>query len=604
MTESRRVRVMSPQLADRIAAGEVVERPASVLKELVENSLDAGAKRIDVFLEGAGVDVLEVQDDGSGILPEDLPLALSRHATSKLYDDRELGQIQSFGFRGEALPAIASVARLEIISRSAGANAARRLRLAAGILEEDAPVARAPGTTVRVEDLFYNVPARRKFLKSPSTELGRIQKLWRQLALAAFAVDLRLQQGKRQLAQYPAALTERDQDARVAAIFGEDFLRNALRFSQDLGDWRLWGWLGLPSFNRPRADEQVFFVNGRAVQDNSLRHALRSAYADVLFQDRQPVAICYLELPADLLDVNVHPAKTEVRFQESRQVHDFVRQTLAGILADQSRPRAPGFLPADAGRSQSSGQSAAHPSGAQLGLPSFQPGQVRDAGGTAYWEGLVAPSLAQRLDAAPEQLDRPSLPIAEPEWQGYPLGRAIGQIHQRFIVAENVEGMLLIDQHAAHERILYERFKAQRAMGQRQNLLLPFGVELSPAQAERLEERAELLREAGLEWSRSGPMSIRIHACAPGFPSTALVDLIAACLAPEPAWQAGGGDEHLAELACHAAIKDHHSLSLAEMNALLRQLEATPRYTQCNHGRPTIVQWNLGELDRLFLRGR
>ncbi|MEY2340503.1 DNA mismatch repair endonuclease MutL [Acidithiobacillus sp. IBUN Pt1247-S3] len=598
MTEARRrVQVMSPQLADRIAAGEVVERPASVLKELVENSLDAGAQRIDVLLEGAGIEVLEVQDDGMGIEAEDLPLALSRHATSKLYDDRELEQIHSFGFRGEALPAIASVARLEITSRVAGASAARRLRLAAGILEEDAPAARAPGTTVRVEDLFYNVPARRKFLKSASTELGRIQKLWRQLALSAFPVDLRLQQGKRLLAHYPAARTELDQDARVAAILGDEFLRNALRFSQEHGTWRIWGWLGLPSFNRPRADEQYFFVNGRAVQDSSLRHALRSAYVDVLFQDRQPVAVCFLELPSDLVDVNVHPAKTEVRFQEARQMHDFVRHSLAEIIADQARPRAPSFTPADTGK-LSAIASATGFSGYQAGLPDFAAPQVREGAADAYWEKLVAPSYQRETPA--------NLPSPSPDksWGGYPLGRAIGQIHQRFIVAENVEGMLLIDQHAAHERILYERFKAQREAGQQQTLLLPLSIDLSPAQADRLEDRSELLDEAGLDWSRSGPTSLRVHACAANFPQSAIADLVADCLAEEPSWQVGQGDERLAEMACHAAIKDHHALNLAEMNALLRQLEATPRYTQCNHGRPTIVQWNLAELDRLFLRGR
>lgn len=595
----RRVQVMSPQLADRIAAGEVVERPASVLKELIENSLDAGARHIDVLLEGAGIELLEVQDDGIGIEAEDLPLALSRHATSKLYDDGELEQIHSFGFRGEALPAIASVARLEITSRAVGANAARHLRLAAGILEADSPAARASGTTVRVEDLFYNVPARRKFLKAPGTELGRIQKLWRQLALSAFPVDLRLQQGKRLLAQYPAAPSEADQDARVAAILGEEFLRNALRFAQENNGWRLWGWLGLPSFNRPRADEQYFFVNGRAVQDAGLRHALRSAYADVLYQDRQPVAICYLELPSELVDVNVHPAKTEVRFREARQIHDFVRHTLAEIIADQARPRAPYLPPTE----RSEQRSGAGFFGTQAPLTDLAAGRVREGSGDDYWQKLVAPGFR---DPPPPSPELPSSSVSDPGelWKGYPLGRALGQIHQRFIVAENKEGMLLIDQHAAHERILYERFKVQRSTGQQQALLLPLQIELSPSQAERLEERAELLREAGLDWSRSGPGSLRIHACAPGFPQSAIADLVADCLAEEAAWQAGQGDERLAEMACHAAIKDHHSLSLAEMNALLRQLEATPRYTQCNHGRPTIVQWNLAELDRLFLRGR
>ncbi|WP_308388706.1 DNA mismatch repair endonuclease MutL [Acidithiobacillus sp. AMEEHan] len=595
----RRVQVMSPQLADRIAAGEVVERPASVLKELIENSLDAGARRIDVLLEGAGIELLEVQDDGIGIEAEDLPLALSRHATSKLYDDVELEQIQSFGFRGEALPAIASVARLEIISRAVGTSAARRLCLAAGILQEDTPAARAFGTTVRVEDLFYNVPARRKFLKAPATELARIQKLWRQLALSAFPVDLRLQQGKRLLAQYPAALSEADQDARVAAILGDEFLRNALRFEQEGNGWRLWGWLALPSFNRPRADEQYFFVNGRAVQDASLRHALRSAYADVLYQDRQPVAICYLELPTALVDVNVHPAKTEVRFREARLIHDFVRHSLADVIADQARPRAASVFSAERVE-QPIGKGYY---GAQAPLSGFAAGQVQEGSSESYWQKLVAPSFR---DAPRSASELPPLSSAEPDalWKEYPLGRALGQIHQRFIVAENREGMLLVDQHAAHERILYERFKAQRVAGQRQALLLPVQVEISPSQADRLAERAELLREAGLDWSRSGPGSLRIHACALGFPQAAIADLVADCLAEEPAWQAGQGDERLAEMACHAAIKDHHSLSLAEMNALLRQLEATPRFTQCNHGRPTIVQWNLAELDRLFLRGR
>ncbi len=593
MSERRRIQVMSTQLADRIAAGEVVERPASVLKELVENSLDAGASRIEVAVEGAGIELLEVSDDGAGILSEDLPLALCRHATSKLYADTDLLHLGSYGFRGEALPAIASVSRFTICSRTADASAARCLQLSGDVLAHDELAARAPGTTVRVADLFYNVPARRKFLKSPATEMGRINKLWRQLALCAFGVDLSLRQGSRVVQRYPKATSAADRDRRVASILGPDFLRNSLYFEQEQEGWRMWGWLGLPTFHRSRADEQYFFVNGRVVRDSGLQHALRFAYADVLYQDRQPVAICYLELPPDWVDVNVHPAKTEVRFQDGRRVQDFVRHNLADLIAAESRPKAPSL-----GSVQAFSSASREENTQELGL-AFPPATVQENAGE-YWQKLVAPVFAEREN-----------PAFQAKTQGLsncmdaPLGYALGQLHGRFIVAQNQQGLVLVDQHAAHERILYERFKSQRQQGiPQQRLLLPQTVSLSPAQAELLAERGDLLQAAGLDWVRAGPNSIRIHACPQGFPSEALADLVADCLLDAPGWRPEEGDERLANIACRAAIKDGHVLSIEEMNALLRQLEASPRYAQCNHGRPTILQWTLSDLDRLFLRGR
>ena len=594
--QAPRVHRLDSTLANQIAAGEVVERPASILKELLENSLDAGATRITIHLEGGGMDLLSVEDDGVGILPEDLALALERHATSKVATWEDLQVIQTMGFRGEALPAIASVSRLELLSRVRSQNQAARLQVTGGMAAVPEPAARAPGTTVRVADLFFNVPARRKFLRSPAAELSRNQKVLRQIALANFPVAFQLTQSGRSLVQFPAATDAESRAARVATILGEGFLANALYIEQEDQGLSLSGWLGLPTYNRARGDEQYFFVNGRPVRDPVINHALRAAYNDVLFQDRHPLYVLYLALPPERVDVNVHPAKAEVRFRDSREIHDFLFHTLRRVIAGQGGERLHVTIPV---------QPLSRPSApAQSPAPATYPTQrllsaVRDGAG-AYWERLVATATSP-------------VPTAEVRVAGsedlapnYPLGQAVGQIHARFILAQNSEGMILVDQHAAHERILYEKMKNASQQNDKQAFIIPEYVHVTAAQMACFDERQADLQAAGLEISVAGPGTLAIHAApAPKAVAAATYgQIVADILAEDPAWVEGDGDAVLADMACRAAIKTSRRLSFEEMNSLLRQLEATPRFGQCNHGRPTVVHFSLADLDRLFLRGR
>ena len=591
--QAPRVHRLDTTLANQIAAGEVVERPASILKELLENSLDAGATRITIHLEGGGMDLLGVEDDGVGILAEDLPLALERHATSKVATWEDLQAIQTMGFRGEALPAIASVSRLELLSRARSQNQAARLQVTGGMAAAPEPAARAPGTTVRVADLFFNVPARRKFLRSPAAELSRNQKVLRQIALANFPVAFQLIQNGRSLAQFPPATDAESRAARVAAIMGEGFLANALYIEQEDQGLSLSGWLGLPTYNRARGDEQYFYVNGRPVRDPVVTHALRAAYNDVLFQDRHPLYALYLKLPPERVDVNVHPAKAEVRFRDGREIHDFLFHTLRRVIAEQGGAQPRVTVPV---QPFSQGPAATK-------SPAYVPTQrslnaaAQESAG-AYWEHLVAPVMASVPPA-----DLPTAPAQELA-PNYTLGQAVGQIHARFILAQNSEGMILIDQHAAHERILYEKMKNMSQQNEKQAFIIPEYVHVTAAQMAHFDKRQRDLQAAGLDISVAGPGTLAIHAAPKAIAAATYGQIVADILAEEPAWAEGDGDAVLADMACRAAIKTNHRLSLEEMNSLLRQLEATPRFGQCNHGRPTVVYFSLADLDRLFLRGR
>ncbi|MHB1530571.1 DNA mismatch repair endonuclease MutL [Acidithiobacillus sp.] len=580
-----RIHRLTTTLANQIAAGEVVERPASILKELLENSLDAGARRITVRLEGGGLDLLQVEDDGVGILPDDLSLALERHATSKLHSVQDLHAIATLGFRGEALPAIASVARLDILSRAIGRNQAARLQVAGGTLIVNEAAARAPGTTVRITDLFFNVPARRKFLRAAPAELARNQKVLRQAALAHFSVAFQLYQGPRTLLQFPAAADAQGRADRVGAVLGEEFLRQAVYFELEDQGLRLSGWLGLPTYNRARGDEQYFFVNQRPVRDPVIAHAVRAAYADVLYKERHPLFVLYLNLAPELVDVNVHPAKAEVRFRDGRLVHDFLFRSLQRVIAEQ-RPGTvapPVPLP----------QQPAPPPAANLPLPLRAPAVQEGQG--AYWEQVVAP--AKTLGTMTPQV--PDQAVSD-----QPLGDALAQIHERFILAQNAAGIVLVDQHAAHERILYEKMKKSRQQNDIQQFMFPEYIHVSPAQMAQFEHAQANLRKVGLEISVAGPGTLAIYAAPLGMNAESYGQTIGQLLGEEGAWARGDEDELLASLACRAAIKVNRKLSLSEMNALLRQLEATPRAGQCNHGRPTVIHLSLAELDRLFLRGR
>ncbi|MGE4531033.1 MAG: DNA mismatch repair endonuclease MutL [Acidithiobacillus sp.] len=610
-----RVRRLDSTLANQIAAGEVVERPASILKELLENSLDAGATRISIHLQGGGIDLLMVEDNGCGMLPEDLPLALERHATSKVVTWDDLQAIQTLGFRGEALPAIASVARLEIISRTAQLGQAARLQVHGGETLASGPAARAPGTTVRVADLFYNVPARRKFLRSAATELSRNQKVLRQVALANFPVAFQLFQNDRSLAQFVAATDAAGCAARVGAILGEGFLANALYLEQEDQGMSLSGWLGLPTYNRARGDEQYFFVNGRPVRDALLSHALRAAYSDVLFQDRHPLYVLYLKVPPEAVDVNVHPAKAEVRFRDGRAIHDFMFHTLRRIIAEQggvqqpqvTRPVAPTTRSAGWGMEDTTGVTPrSQPTFVQQPLSS-----VAENATSAYWQDLVAPAInasAQPQDAflqPPLSTEPESILESASEWvSDNPLGQALAQVHFRFILAQNNTGMILVDQHAAHERILYEKMKKQCQLNDKQTFIIPEYVHVTASQMALFEKKQEVLENAGLEMSVAGPGTLAIHGALRAIPASTYAQIVAELLQNAAPWVEGDGDAVLADMACRAAIKTSRRLNIEEMNSLLRQLEVTPRFGQCNHGRPTVVQFSLADLDRLFLRGR
>jgi DNA mismatch repair protein MutL len=614
-----RIRPLSAELVNQIAAGEVIERPASVVKELVENSLDAGATRVEIDIEAGGARLIRVRDDGSGIEPDDLALAVAAHATSKIASFEDLERVGTLGFRGEALPSIASVSRFALTSRLADADNAWRIEVDGGKPRAPVPAQHARGTEVSVRDLFYNVPARRKFLRAERTEYGHIDELVTMLALAHPAIEFRLaHNGKPTRAMKPA----RQADARmrrVADVFGDEFIAQSLAIEHAAAGLRLFGWVGLPTASRAQADHQYFHVNGRVVRDRLVAHAVRQAYADVLFHGRHPAFVLFLEIDPALVDVNVHPAKTEVRFREGRLVHDFVYRTLDDALAG-TRAGAPAThahdAPADAhAHAHATGYAYAH-----AGAPSrAYPLHRQDSLGLAVREPLAT---YERLRGPTESgadadvLDRvhahahPHAALPQTH-DSPPLGYALAQLHGIFVLAENAQGLVLVDMHAAHERITYEKLKsAQEGEGIRSQLLLvPLTLAVSEREAAAIEEHGERFAALGFDIARSGPQSIavrRIPVLLDGADVADLVRDVVADLAVHGDTRRieENANELLATMACHGSVRAHRRLSVPEMNALLREMEATERSGQCNHGRPTWVQLGLAELDRFFLRGR
>ncbi len=588
------IRVLPEQLVHQIAAGEVVERPASIVKELVENSLDAGARSVSVEVEEGGAALCRVRDDGSGIEPDELVLALARHATSKLVRIEDLEAVRTLGFRGEALPSIASVSRVRIVSRPSGSPVAQSVAAADGAIQGPTPQPHPPGTTVEVRDLFFNVPARRKFLRSARTELQQIQRLVERLALSRFDVGFRLSSGKRVLADFPAAADEQQQDARVAAILGEDFLRNALKLQHEGAGLRLAGWFCLPTYARSQADQQYFFLNGRPLRDKLVASAVRLAYRDVLFHGRQPAYVLYLEMDPARVDVNAHPQKLEVRFREPGLVHDYLLRTLERALAE-TRPAGEVARSIPAARFETG--SPAGPAGpATSALELYQ----------ALGQQPAAPGAWNAADGSGTQ---DAVREAGESAVEHPLGYAIAQLHGVYILAQAPGGLVLVDMHAAHERTVYERLKQAFAMHRvaTQPLLVPIAVNVSVAEAELAETNAGLLGELGLELTRSGPGQLMLRSVPALLPSadpaTLLRDLLAGL------GEHGGGAEQFLEralgtMACHQAVRANRRLTVAEMDALLREMERTSRADQCVHGRPTWSFLGMDELDRLFLRGR
>ncbi|WP_045769941.1 DNA mismatch repair endonuclease MutL [Xanthomonas albilineans] len=621
------IRQLPEILINQIAAGEVVERPASVVKELVENALDAGARRVDVDLEEGGVRLIRIRDDGSGIPAEELPLAVSRHATSKIASLDDLETVGTLGFRGEALPSIASVSRFTLASRRADEAHGAMLQVEGGKVGAVQPHAQSPGTTVEVRELFYNVPARRKFLRAERTELGHIEEWLRSLALARPDVELRVSHNGKPSRRYkPGDLYS---DARLGETLGEDFARQALRVDHSGAGLRLHGWIAQPHYSRASADQQYLYVNGRSVRDRSVAHAVKMAYGDVLFHGRQPAYVLFLELDPSRVDVNVHPAKHEVRFRDARLIHDFVYRTLQDTLAQTragSLPSTAADAPVQALPTHGSGAGAWPPPRASVGGSSGKgdgaqwrsaqsPLGLRVQEAPAAYAALYAASAdsgstAAHLPSSPQDAAG-GLPPTAPDSGVPPLGYAIAQLHGIYILAENAEGLIVVDMHAAHERIGYERLKsAHDGIGlHTQPLLVPITLAVGERDADTAEREAQTLAALGFEVTRSGPQSLHVRSIpallAQAEPEALLRDVLTDLREHGHSGRvAGARDALLSTMACHGAVRANRRLTLPEMNALLRDMEATERSGQCNHGRPTWARFTLTEIDRWFLRGR
>ena len=592
------IRILPSELVDQIAAGEVIERPASVVKELVENALDAGAHRIEIDVERGGIALIRVRDDGAGIAAADLATAVARHATSKIACLDDLAAIVTLGFRGEALPSIGSVSRLRILSHAAGTPAAAAIDVDGAQVGAVRPAAHPPGTTVEVRDLFFNVPARRKFVRSDATELTHIVRLVERLALSRFDVSFRLRHGTRVLIETAAAAGTAAQAERLAAVLGADFVEAAVPVQHAAGPVMLSGWIALPTRSRAQPDQQFWFVNGRSVRDRLLMNAVRLAYRDVLYHGRHAAYALYLTLDPKLVDVNAHPAKLEVRFRDSRQIHDFVFRTVERALAA-TRPSL--AAPAAIGASDRHAV-AAPPAGAREGVAAMLP--FYDAARDPWTlHALVRESAA----ATPAN----GRSLADPGAGDEPLGTALAQLHGVYILAQNRDGLILVDMHAAHERVLYEQLKAERehAAPASQALLEPLVIELKEHELDAILEGKADWERTGFELDALGATRLAVRRV-PALLNSRDVRELVASLVRDVALDADGhhleaaADRFLGTLACRSAIHAHRRLSLAEMNALLRQMEATERANQCNHGRPTWTRLSLQQLDQLFLRGR
>jgi len=617
-----RIQRLSPRLANQIAAGEVVERPASVIKELLENALDAEATRIDIVLEAGGSKRMLVRDNGRGVPADDLKLALERHATSKISEQDDLEGIATLGFRGEALASIASVSKLVMTSNASDEKAGWCVRSAGESMQSElSPAAHPRGTTVDVEDLFYNTPARRKFLRTEKTELARIEDIVRKISLSHPKVQLSLTHQGKVVRQYAAAMSMNERELRVKQALGPAFIEAAMYFEEERGGMRLSGWIATPRYSRSQADQQYFFVNGRSIRDKVLSHAVRQGYQDVLHYGRHPAYVIFFELDPRHVDVNVHPTKHEVRFRESRGVHDFIFSTIHQVLA---KSQAGGeFARAADDAFQMDGRDA--PS--WTGVVSQRSLSLSGAGSSAVniasalqFLALAKPNqnpafeadgqVAQIDEEAPSWLAQSSVVGAE-EHGIPPLGYAIGQLLGIYVLAQNAAGLIVVDMHAAHERITYEQMKQQMdRMGvTRQPLLVPVSVSLSTREVAALEAHRDDLSMRGLVFEIASEESIIIRsvpALIQRDQAEQLVRDVAADLVEfgQSNRLQEERDELLATMACHGSVRANRRLSLQEMNHLLRLMEETERSSQCNHGRPTWFQISLAELDSLFSRGR
>jgi len=621
------IRLLPEALIDQIAAGEVIERPASVIKELVENSLDAGARRIEVDIEQGGIGLIRVRDDGCGLAAEDLVLALTRHATSKIASLEDLEAVNTLGFRGEALPSIASVSRLKLVSRTAQAAHASELTAEGASRSEVRPAAQPQGTTVEVRDLFFNVPARRKFVRTEATESSHVARLVERLALSRPDVSFRLRNGARVVLDARAVEGETQGEARIRAVLGDDFMEQALPFEHSAGPVWVGGWLGLPTAARATQDGQFWFINGRSVRDKQLMSAARLGYRDVLFHGRHPAYVLHLQLPPELVDVNAHPSKLEVRFRDQRQIHDFIFRAVTWALGDTRPGAAPPMpvglvAPAGARTPAPAPVAAPEPGGAPAHAPVRETARgpvhapareaAREPGRDPWQLAAVLESMPvpgePALAAAPAVRSPQAAPVYAPEADSRPLGTPLAQIRNTYILAQTADGVVLVDMHAGHERVLYEQLKAQYADGlPSQQLLEPVVVELPAHQLEALLENQAEWERAGFEMDALGPTRLALRRIPALLSNTTIADIVRSVAAGEGEAEhhiEDASDRFLATLACRTSVHARRRLTLAEMDALLRQMERTDRANQCNHGRPTWVALSWKELDHLFLRGR
>lgn len=585
-----RIKTLNTRLANQIAAGEVVERPASVVKELIENALDAASQRVVIDLEAGGTRLIRVRDDGSGIHRDDLALALSPHATSKIAEVDDLEAVSTLGFRGEALASIASVSRLTLTSnRESDTESGWRAAVAGeNMSPEIVPAPHPRGTTVEVKDLFFNTPARRKFLRTERTEFQRIEEVLRKVSLSHPEVEITLSHNGRQAKHYAAATTGQHGERRVSTVFGQDFLANAIYLEEESQGLTLSGWIGLPTWSRSQADQQFFYVNGRPIRDKLTGHAIRQAYQDVLYHGRNPVFALFLNLDPRMVDVNVHPTKHEVRFRNSRDIHDFVFRAIHRALAD-VRPE----HPADAGHVDG-GVPQAPPVQSSMGFRASSHGTPRVGEQLTHYQTLISGDDTESRDET-----RP------------PLGYAIAQLHGIYILAETERGLVIVDMHAAHERITYERMKAALDSDgiKSQPLLVPISLSLSERECAAAEEHAEQLAALGMEIQRASDESIMVRSVPALVDKSEAEQLARDVLSDLLEYGSTTGimehrDEILSTMACHGSVRANRRLTIPEMNALLRDMEATERSGQCNHGRPTWTEQTIADLDGLFLRGR
>lgn len=595
--ETERISQLDKRLANQIAAGEVVERPASVVKELLENALDADSSRITIDIEAGGVKLIRLNDNGTGIHADDLTLALTRHATSKIALLEDLDAIRSLGFRGEALASIASISRLKLTSNSdAHSKSGWCVRVSgAEMAAEVAPAPHSQGTTVEVRDLFFNTPARRKFLRTERTEFQKIEDVVRKVSLSQPLVSIVLTHNGKTVRQF---IGGDEESKRVASVLGQAFLDNAVYFSDERNGLALKGWIGLPTYSRSQADQQYFYVNGRIVKDKLVGHAVKQGYADVLFHGRNPVYVLFLTLAPKLVDVNVHPTKNEVRFRESRDVHDFVFRSIHRVLAD-IRPDEALATMNTAGVNPVTG-ALSHQSGMSFG-------------GTQVGRGIAGPGIAEQGRLYAELFARDSqapLPASE-DVTLPPLGYALAQLHGIYILSENQGGLILVDMHAAHERITYEQMKtAADSEGLKtQPLLVPLSIAVSEKEADMCEEFQPELESFGISAQRASEESIIVRSVptllARGDVEQLIRDVLSDFVEIGRSQRIQQHrDEILSTMACHGSVRANRKLTIAEMNALLRDMEETERSGQCNHGRPTWCELSIAELDSLFMRGR